>query len=198
MVDAVNEITHAPMSGSPIDAVVITGDVVGNSQQNELDWYKTILDGGSVTPKSGDSKKSEASHSSQPHNYDVHYYHPDGPPEGAVPDRPHVLHHFPHFKGLLAASEATFRAKGLKHTWLAVHGNHDALLQGTAAPTEVLENLVTGDQKLFALKRMEDLAELFQGFGEVGPAIYPGVDHLETTTVTADSRQDAQYSREMG
>ena len=88
MVSAVNEITHAPMTGAPIDAVVITGDVVDNSQSNELHWYKTILDGGTVNPKSGHGSKSEAAHSSNPDRYDIHYYHPDGPPAGKEPDRP--------------------------------------------------------------------------------------------------------------
>jgi metallophosphoesterase (TIGR03767 family) len=189
MVAAANEITHGPMSGAPIDAVVITGDVVDNAQSNELNWYKSILDGGKVEPKSGDSEKSEAAHSSNPDTYDIHFYHPDGPPEGQEADRPHTLHGFPHFKGLLAASESAFAAQGLRHKWLAVHGNHDALLQGTAAPTEILEELVTGSAKLAALKSMDDLATLFTGFGEVGPAVYPGVDHLETVSISSDARR---------
>ena len=186
MVSSVNEITHAPMTGAPIDAVVITGDVVDNSQSNELNWYKTILDGGIVNPKSGHSEKSEAAHSSNPDRYDAHYYHPDGPPAGKEPDRPHTLHGFPHFKGLLAASESTFEAHGLKHQWFAVHGNHDALLQGTAAPTDALNELATGSSKLESLKSMDDLATLFTGFGEVGPAVYPGIDHINTVEVEAD------------
>jgi metallophosphoesterase (TIGR03767 family) len=189
MVVAANEISHGPMTGAPIDAVVITGDVVDNAQSNELNWYKTILDGGKVEPKSGAAEKSEASHSSNPDTYDIHYYHPDGPPPGCEADRPHTLHGFPHFKGLLAASEKAFNAQGLRHKWLAVHGNHDALLQGTAAPTEKLDELVKGNQKLSALKSMDDLGTLFEGFGEVGPAIYPGVDHLETVSVSSDARR---------
>jgi metallophosphoesterase (TIGR03767 family) len=186
MVTSANEISSGPMTGTPIDAVVITGDVVDNSQGNELRWYKNILEGEDVDPKSGHATLSEASHSSNPAQYDIHYYHPDGPPDGSPADRPHSLHGFPHFKGLLGAAEATFKARGLKHKWFAVHGNHDALLQGTASPTEILEELVTGTEKLSALKNMEDLATLFEGFGEVGPAIYPGVDHLDTNEVTAD------------
>ncbi len=189
MVRAANEITHAPMTGAPIDAVVITGDVVDNAQSNELDWYKKILDGGVVTPKSGDPHRSEASHSSNADLYDSHYYHPDGPPTGMPADRPHVLHDFPHFKGALEASERQFIAKGLTHKWLAVHGNHDALLQGTAATTPELDALAQGSEKLAALKNMADLADLFSGFGEVGPAVYPGLDHMETNEVTADSRR---------
>lgn len=189
MVAAVNQIQRAPMTGAAIDAVVITGDVVDNAQSNELNWYKTILDGGVVNPKSGHDSISQAAHSSNPNRYDIHFYHPDGPPPGEEADRPHALHGFPHFKGLLKASETEFLAQGIKHKWLAVHGNHDALLQGTAAPTDELNDLAQGPAKLSALKSMDDLATLFEGFGEVGPAIYPGIEHLETVAVEPDSRR---------
>ncbi len=189
MVVAANEIKKAPLTGAAIDAVVITGDVTDNAQSNELNWYKTILDGGVVTPKSGDSQRSEGSHSSNADLYDIHYYHPDGPPTGLPVDRPHVLHDFPHFKGVLQAAERQFVADGLTHKWLAVHGNHDALLQGTAVPTPELDALAQGPEKLAGLKNMADLADLFAGFGEIGPAVYPGLDHMETNEVTADSRR---------
>lgn len=189
MVVAANEIKKAPLTGAAIDAVVITGDVTDNAQSNELNWYKTILDGGVVNPKSGDSQRSEGSHSSNADLYDIHYYHPDGPPTGLPVDRPHVLHDFPHFKGVLQAAERQFVADGLTHKWLAVHGNHDALLQGTAVPTPELDALAQGPEKLAGLKNMADLADLFAGFGEIGPAVYPGLDHMETNEVTADSRR---------
>ena len=189
MVESANRIQSAPLTGAPIDAVVITGDVTDNAQSNELAWYKTILDGGLVEPKSGDPDRSEASHSSNADLYDIHYYHPDGPPTGMPADRPHTLHDFPHFKGVLAASEKPFYARGLKHKWLAVHGNHDALLQGTAAPTEVLNDLAIGPNKLARLSESADLSTLFAGFGEVGPALYPGLDQLETNEITADTKR---------
>ncbi len=189
MVVAANEIKKAPLTSAAIDAVVITGDVTDNAQSNELNWYKTILDGGVVTPKSGDSQRSEGSHSSNADLYDIHYYHPDGAPTGLPADRPHVLHDFPHFKGVLQAAERQFVADGLTHKWLAVHGNHDALLQGTAVPTPELDALAQGPEKLAGLKNMGDLADLFAGFGEIGPAVYPGLDHMETNEVTADSRR---------
>ena len=189
MVRSANQITTGPLTGAPIDAVVITGDVVDNAQSNELNWYINILDGGLVDPKSGDKLVSEASHSSNPNYYDHHYYHPDGPPGDAPADRPHLLHDFPHFKGVLAAAEKTFQAEGLNHKWLAVHGNHDALLQGTATPTPELNDLATGPEKLSGLKDLNILADLFTGFGEVGPAVYPSIDQLITYKVTADPRR---------
>ncbi len=189
MVHAANRISAGPLTGAPIDAVVITGDVVDNAQSNELNWYINILDGGVIDPKSGDNLISEASHSSNLALYDEHYYHPDGPPTDSPADRPHVLHDFPHFKGVLAASERKFHAEGLKHKWLAVHGNHDALLQGTAAATPELNELATGSEKLSGLKNLNILADLFTGFGEVGPAVYPSIDQLITLKVQADPRR---------
>lgn len=189
MVQSANQIKRAPLTGALIDAVVITGDVVDNAQSNELNWYKTILDGGLVDPKSGDANRSEASHSSNADLYDIHYYHPDGPAPGLPADRPHLLHGFPYFKGVLAASEKSFTATGLNHKWFAVHGNHDALLQGTATPTPELNLIAQGSQKLSGLKDFTDLANLFTGFGEIGPAKYPGIDHLTTNEVTPDERR---------
>jgi metallophosphoesterase (TIGR03767 family) len=189
MVQAANQIKAAPLTGATIDAVVITGDVVDNAQSNELNWYINILEGEVVDPKSGDTLLSEAAHSSNRNFYDEHYYHPDGPPADLPADRPYILHDFPHFKGVLAASERSFQAEGLQHKWFAVHGNHDALLQGTAAPTNELNDLVTGPEKLAGIKDMSILAELFTGFGEVGPAVYPSVDQLITNKVSADPRR---------
>jgi metallophosphoesterase (TIGR03767 family) len=189
MVDASNQIKVGPLTGAGVDAVLITGDITDNAQQNELNWYKQILDGGIVDPSSGQVGNCDASHASQPSAYDIHYYHPDGPPPGFPADRPHQLYGFPHFTGVVEGARAPFIAAGLKHPWFAIHGNHDALLQGTAAPTAELHNLIIGGEKLSALKDLSNLPELFAGFGGIGPAIYPGANQLVTRQVVADSRR---------
>ena len=189
MVDAINEISHGPMSGTPIDAVVITGDVIDNAQYNELRWYKNILDGGTVNPKSGNKDSKDDYTSSDSHQFDSHYYHPDGAPSGVESNRPHALYGFPSFKGLENAAEKIFSARGLRHTWFAVHGNHDALMQGTIAPSKELNELVTGSVKLTGIKEHNHLGELFADFGEVGPAKYPGIDRFETVTTYPDKRR---------
>jgi len=189
MVQTVNTIDHGPASSRPIDAVVITGDVTDNAQQNELHWYFNVLDGGDVHPDSGDSSVWEGVASSDPKRYDRSYWNPEGTPEGMEPDFPRSLYGFPIIKGLTDAVRKPFTANGLKHKWLATHGNHDALLQGTVAPNEILHAFAVGDKRLTALSPDIDFATLFGSFTEVGPTTYPSPDGGEFASLTADERR---------
>jgi metallophosphoesterase (TIGR03767 family) len=180
MVESVNKIETGPLLGAKVDSVIVTGDMTDNAQANELDWYKTVLDGGPVKPNSGSDEKFESFHAAE--NNDPHYYHPDVP--GA--DRPQTMHDFPAFPGVTKASIAPFVAKGLKHNWLAIHGNHDSLLQGTTAPTPELEAISVGNAKLSELKPDVDLMDLFHRFSEVGPADYADLNIAFTEEVTPD------------
>jgi metallophosphoesterase (TIGR03767 family) len=189
MVQAVNEIKTGPLLDAPISAVIITGDVIDNAQKNELDWYQSLLEGKVVNPTSGATGKPSGPFLSDPDTYDIHYYHPDGAPEGLPEDRPHTLHGFPIHKGVAEGALAPFKATGLTHPWYAIHGNHDALLQGTAVPTIDIDKLATGSAKLIGLGEDADLQELFGAFGEIGPAVYPGIESLLTKETDADSRR---------
>jgi len=180
MVHSVNKIEKGPLLGKSVDGVIITGDVTDNAQVNELNWYKSVLHGGPVAPNSGSDETFESFHS--PDNKDEYYYHPDVP--GA--DRPQKLYDFPAFPGVTKASVAPFVATGLKHKWLAIHGNHDSLLQGTTTPTDELNKVSTGNRKFSGLKPEANLLELIEKFGEIGPADYPSLELLYTEQVTAD------------
>jgi metallophosphoesterase (TIGR03767 family) len=182
MVAAVNKIDKGPLLGGKVDAVIVTGDMTDNAQQNELDWYKTVLDGGPVTPNSGGTE-FESFHAAT--NKDEYYYHPDVP--GA--DRPQKLYDFPAFPGVGKASIAPFIAKGLKHNWLAIHGNHDSLLQGTTAPNAELDAATVGARKFSGLRPEANLEKLIEKFGEIGPADYPSIELLYTEEITADPRR---------
>ena len=189
MVRTINSIEHGPATTRPIDAVVITGDVTDNAQQNELSWYLSVLDGGDVHPDSGDSKKWEGVASADPEKYDRSYWNPEGTPEGMEPDFPRSLYGFPTIKGLTDAVRQPFSAEGFKHKWLATHGNHDALLQGTVAPDEILQAFAVGDKRLSALSPDIDLQALFGNFTQVGPTSYPSPEGGETTALTPDQRR---------
>ena len=184
-IETLNRIEVGPISKRPVDALVITGDATDNGQLNELEWYLNLLDGQEVDPSGGRSASDWVGSDS---DWDERYWHPEGDVGGRV-DLPTGHFGYPNVPGLISAARKPFKTTGLRHPWLSVHGNHDALLQGTAATTPELDALAQGSEKLAALKNMADLADLFSGFGEVGPAVYPGLDHMDTNEVTADPRR---------
>ena len=183
MVQAANRVTQGPLGGAKIDAVFLTGDVIDNGQFNELSWYKRLMEGGSVSSASGSEHAVEGVQAeSWP---DEHFYQPN------AENTQRVLEKFglPSVHGLAEKAQAEFMATGLKHPWLAIHGNHDALLQGVATPNEELNSLATGEAKLSGLAQGTDLMKVFAEFTEVGPAVYPPLSTMETRSVTPDANR---------
>ena len=178
-VDAVNAVETGP-SGASIDAVVITGDTIDNAQHNELRWYTTLLDGGSIVPSSGDPARWEGV--GGPDNADERYWHP----EGGADDLPRRLHGFPTIPGFFAAAQRAITSPGLRHQWLAIHGNHDALLQGVTAPDAEVQALTTGDRRITHEAAGADVKKLLIDFAPIGPATFPLVPNSPTVQVTAD------------
>lgn len=189
LVQTINRIEHGTATARPIDAVVITGDVTDNAQSNELDWYFTLMDGGEVTPDSGDTSRWEGAASTDVSTYDTSYWNPEGTPEGCDDDYPRGLYGFPVVKGLMDASRKTFMATGIRHKWFATHGNHDALIQGTLPGDEYVQEHVVGNQKAVALAPDTDLSKLFANFNQVGPATYPDPHGALFRPITSDPRR---------
>ena len=185
MVQSANQITHGPLANGKVDAVFLTGDVIDNGQHNELTWYKRLMEGGPVSSASGSTTVVEGVQADDSVWDDEHFYQP------SAAKNQRVLEKFglPQIEGLAEIAQAEFVATGLKHPWLAIHGNHDALLQGVAAPNEELNDLAIGSEKLSALAPETDLMKVFAEFTEVGPAVYPPVSAMETKPVTADERR---------
>jgi metallophosphoesterase (TIGR03767 family) len=127
MVRSINSVSAGPIGGAPLDWAITTGDVVDNAQANEVGWYLGLLEGGRVAPDSGSPEHYEGVNDNE--FWDESYWHPEPLPGRA--DRPHRLHGFPDAPGLLEAIRAPFDASGLSIPWLAVHGNHDQMIQGT-------------------------------------------------------------------
>ena len=182
MVESVNAITAGP-SGAPIEAVLITGDTVDNAQANEIDWYRGILDGGAVRPASGNPEVWEGV--GGPHDPDERYWHP----EGGADDLPRRLHGFPTIPGYFDAVQRSVTSPGIRHPWFAIHGNHDALLQGVTAPEPATEALTVGNQRVLREKPGTDLRALLLPWSPIGPSPFPLVPDSPTTEVTPDPRR---------
>ncbi len=191
MVQSLNTITTGPLSGAPVDGAIITGDTTDNAQVNEVSWYLTLLDGGEVTPDSGSSEAYEGVIADAPDTYDVKYWHPHGTPDGAIDDDARAKYGFPIVNGLLDSCRKQFVATGLRFQWFAVHGNHDALLQGTVTPSQATQIAMTGQKRYEALPSEMTLMDALTLFGEVGPAEYPEVSDAPYAFVTPDSQRRA-------
>lgn len=188
MVHTANRITRGPVTGEHIDAVMVTGDVTDNAQQNELAWYRTVVDGGTFTPASG-GPSSSWSGVSDPQTWDEHYWHPDGPPPGFEPDRPSRLFGFPVIPGLIDAARRPVTSPGLEYEVLSVPGNHDALLQGTVAPTPELNRLAVGHEAITGLVNGFDAGVVAAAVSPEGPASYPVDPEAPRRPVAPDPRR---------
>ncbi|MDV6014662.1 TIGR03767 family metallophosphoesterase [Haloechinothrix sp. LS1_15] len=132
MLRRVREIGVSPVTGTPLQAAICTGDNTDNQQGNELGIFLDLMDGTDLTGRkiavqSGDADRYEGVQASG----DRGYWHPD-PDVTAAPDQYKELFGFPDAPGWLEKAVAPFAATGAGMPWFSCYGNHDGLAQGNS------------------------------------------------------------------
>jgi 3',5'-cyclic AMP phosphodiesterase CpdA len=190
MVETVNSMLIGPTSGAPVDTVLITGDLTDNAQRNELAWYLNVLEGGAITPRSGDPERSSWVGATDAKSWDERYWHPDGPPSGEENDLPTRAYGYPTIPGLVDAARQDVVSPGLALPWISVYGNHDGLLQGNVPPDDALRALALGDARITGLPETADPMLTLEATCEVGPTHYVHDETSPRVEVTPDPERD--------
>ncbi len=191
MVKAINSVGTGPVGGAEIDWAITTGDVVDSAQSNELGWYIGLLDGGQVVPDSGrlDRYEGVADHDF----WHEAYWHPDSAvfPDGTPKlDRPRRLFGFPYAPGLLDALRQPFESPGLVMPWLAVHGNHDQLVQGNIPGVGPFADASMADRKAIDVPQHWSSEHIAKFCAAVDSTDQAGLDQwpgMPTRAITPDA-----------
>jgi metallophosphoesterase (TIGR03767 family) len=167
LVERVNQLKVGPFSGRVFDCVVSTGDNSDNNESVELDWFLTVMNGGTITPNTGSATQWEGVQSS---GGDLFYR-----PESSAHDR-YKRAGVPEIPGFLRRAMGTHASQGLQTPWFSVFGNHDNSIGGTIPLgwTE-LEDLYTGPVKFTGFTSTTANRALEAAFQRGRPAA-PGTD----------------------
>ena len=187
MVRRINALKRGPVTGRKFDCAVSTGDNIDNQQLNELEWFVALLDGGPLTPNSGDPSRYEGVQDLEPTTYDQHYWHPDD--ENPNSDFYKRYWGFPAYPGLLAAAVRPFAASGLDVPWYTVNGNHDGLAQGNAPGDPAFGGIATGPVKVVNLPAGMSPGDFQRGLTQQDPAVLAALATAPARVVTPDPRR---------
>jgi metallophosphoesterase (TIGR03767 family) len=122
-------------TGTQLNTVVVTGDCIDNGQQNELEAYLALVDGGTACLRYDGVQSVSAQ--------DPRFWCP----EPGRDDEWKRTYGYPSFAGLLEALNEPIISAGLGLPWLPVLGNHDVMRQGTGFSSVALERFAVGDRK---------------------------------------------------
>ncbi|POX64971.1 TIGR03767 family metallophosphoesterase [Streptomyces sp. Ru62] len=147
LVERVNALRGAPVTGSPLHFAMTTGDNTDNNAHSELEWYMKVMSGGRITPNTGDRRHYEGVLNSGLKQY--------WQPDSDLRDSDKLLG-FPHLPGFLAAAIREVHSPGLNLPWYSTVGNHDALGMGTYGHGDpYLAEFAVGGKKLMSLPESE-------------------------------------------
>lgn len=150
MVNSMTQARYSPLTGAPMAAAINTGDSADSKSTLELEWYVTMLDGGSVTPNSGKTGEYQGVQVWDEADYVYHPYNPmlnDFGTRG-FPLLPNVL---------TAAVDQKVNSVGLPVPWYVVNGNHDTLFMGNIAVEPLFAAWAMGDRKAAVWPAMTDM-----------------------------------------
>lgn len=191
LVERINALPGGPVTGAALSFTMSTGDNCDNNSRLELDWFLTGMNGGRITPDSGDPRAYEGVQNS---GLDL-FWQPESP-RGDADKR----HGFPHLPGYLAAATRPVTSPGLRMPWYSTAGNHDGLAGGLYALTDPYFTAVaTGTAKLQSVPAAES-ARILRADASGGDVHGDLLRHLfdsygrQARTVTADPRR-APFSR---
>ncbi|MET0132176.1 MAG: TIGR03767 family metallophosphoesterase [Kibdelosporangium sp.] len=140
LVKRVNALPGGPYTGRDFDFVLCTGDNTDNHETIELEWFLTVLNGGTITPNTGDPARFEGVQNSRAQLY--------WNPGDSTADM-YKAQGFPLAPELLANAIKPFTSAGLSRPWYSVFGNHDDSVQGTfPSGIPLVDAIYTGSLKI--------------------------------------------------
>jgi metallophosphoesterase (TIGR03767 family) len=166
MVETINRLATSPETGANLGLCVSTGDSLDNAQLNELQWFLSLLGGGTVVPNSGGPTYQGV----QAVDWEPALYWRPDPSQDPYKER----FGFPVHPGLLAEALRAFSSPGLAMPWLSCFGNHDGLVLGTALPTSSYEQVLLGAHKPVDLPAGADPLAQIDAFTEAPQRLLSG------------------------
>ncbi|MFF3161628.1 TIGR03767 family metallophosphoesterase [Streptomyces sp. NPDC003273] len=192
LVERVNALRGAPVTGAPLHFVMTTGDNTDNNAHSELEWFMKVMSGGRITPDSGDPRHYEGVQNSGLKLY--------WQPGSAARDGDKALG-FPYLKGFLAAATREVRSPGLNLPWYSTVGNHDALPLGCYGShgDPYLTEAAIGGRKLMSVsaadaKKLQDTIKKATDPKAVGYRDFLKAHARSMRQVTPDEKR-APYTR---